>query len=168
MSEDYCTVLFNDHSDYPVEKFQDHRFEQYKLYVEMTDRISARRQTANSFFLTLNTALVALVSYLGLGTSPKKWYWAVAVAGIVLSYMWYRLVRSYKDLNTAKFKIVHEIESKLPMAPYDAEWEAVGRGEMPKLYLPFTHVEMYVPWVFIALHGIVALQCVPWNKVWIS
>ena len=32
-------------------------FEQYKLYVEMADRVSARRSLANTFFLTLNTAL---------------------------------------------------------------------------------------------------------------
>jgi hypothetical protein len=40
--------------------------------------------------------------------------------------MWYRLVRSYKDLNSAKFKVIHEIEKSLPISPYDAEWEAVG------------------------------------------
>ncbi len=33
----------------------------YKLYVEMADRISQRRQSANSFFLTLNSVIVALV-----------------------------------------------------------------------------------------------------------
>jgi hypothetical protein len=89
----------------------------------------------------------------------------VAIAGIAISYMWYRLVRSYKDLNTAKFKVIHEIESQLPIAPYDAEWEAVGRGKAPELYLPFTHVEIYVPWVFIILHAIVALQCLPWSQI---
>ena len=67
-------------------------------------------------------------------------------------------VRSYKDLNTAKFKLIHEIEAKLPMAPYDAEWEAVGRGKAPELYLPFTHVEICVPWVFLVLHAVVVLQ----------
>src|SRR2546426_1964670 len=38
--------------------------EQYKLYVEMADRISARRQTANEFFLSVNTVIVALLGYL--------------------------------------------------------------------------------------------------------
>jgi len=31
--------------------------DQYKLYVEMADRVSARRSLANTFFLTLNTAI---------------------------------------------------------------------------------------------------------------
>jgi len=165
MTEDYREVLFRAQDNYPTDKLTDHRFEQYKLYLEMADRISARRQTANSYFLTLNTALLSLVSYLSLGAEQKRWYWLVALAGIVLSYMWNRLVRSYKDLNAAKFKVIHEIEAKLPMAPYDAEWEAVGRGNAPELYLPFTHVEVYVPWVFLILHAVVVIQCIPWGKL---
>jgi hypothetical protein len=39
------------------EKLHAHLFEQYKLCVELADRISARRQTGNSSFLTVNTAL---------------------------------------------------------------------------------------------------------------
>lgn len=165
MTEDYREVLFRAQGNYPPDKLADHRIEQYKLYLEMSDRISARRQTANSYFLTLNTALLSLVTYLSLGAEQMRWYWLVALAGIVLSYMWYRLVRSYKDLNTAKFKVIHEIEAKLPMAPYDAEWEAVGRGRAPELYLPFTHVEICVPWVFLILHAVVILQCIPWDRV---
>jgi len=165
VSDEYKKVLFKNQEGYPSEQLRGHLLEQYKLYLEMADRISSRRQSANSFFLSLNTALVALVSYLCLGGQNGSWYVVVAIAGIAISYMWYRLVRSYKDLNTAKFKVIHEIESKLPMAPYDAEWEAVGRGKAPELYLPFTHVEIYVPWVFIILHAIVVLQCLPWPQI---
>jgi hypothetical protein len=37
----------------------DRLLELYKLCVEMADRVSARRATANAFFLTLNSALLA-------------------------------------------------------------------------------------------------------------
>ena len=40
----------------PSDKLPDGLLEQYKIYVEMADRISARRGLANTFFLTLNTA----------------------------------------------------------------------------------------------------------------
>ena len=36
--------------------------EQYKIYVEMTDRISQRRGATNTFFLTFNTAIVAALT----------------------------------------------------------------------------------------------------------
>ncbi len=35
--------------------------DQYKLYVEMADRVSARRSLANTFFLTLNTAIFTAI-----------------------------------------------------------------------------------------------------------
>ena len=88
---------------------------------------------------------------------------AAAAAGIVLCYAWYRLIRSYRDLNGAKFKVIHRLERRLPAAPYDAEWEAVGRGEDSDLYLPFTHIEIAVPWVFLALHIVVLAKAIPWQ-----
>ena len=141
--------------------YKEHLLEQYKLYVEMADRISARRQTANSFFLSINTAIVALISYINFGSKiTTDFYWLVSLSGAVLCYMWYRLIRSYKDLNSAKFKVVHEMEQELPSAPYDIEWDKAGRGKDPKLYLPFTHIEMIIPWVFFTIHTIVFLESV--------
>jgi len=149
--------------------YRTHYLEMYKLYVEMADRISMRRQSANSFFLTINSAIIAVLGYvqfgvyLGakLGVEPSQtndFYWIISVLGMVLCVIWYRLVRSYSQLNTAKFKVIHRIEQQLPLAPYDAEWEAVGRGENPKLYKPFTHIEVKIPWIFFALNLAVFLK----------
>ena len=151
------------------ESYQSHLLEQYKLYVTSAENISNRRQTANAFFVTVNTALVSLAGYLNFGADRLlDFYWLISFAGIVISYMWYRLIRSYKDLNTAKFKVVHEIEKNLPISPYDAEWEAVGRGENSKLYLPFTHIEIFTPWVFIILHFFVFVVSIyPFAKAWL-
>ena len=94
------------------EDYQKHVLEIYKLYVEMADRVSGRRQSANSFFLSINTAIIALVGYLQLGNNAEagfSLFWLVAPAGMILCYLWYRLVRSYRDLNSEKFKVIHEI-----------------------------------------------------------
>lgn len=45
-------------------EFEKHLFEQYKLYVEMADRISARRMLANSFFVGVHTALITAFTVL--------------------------------------------------------------------------------------------------------
>ena len=66
--------------------------ELYKLAVEMADRISARRALANTFFLTVNTGLAAL-----LGGQDLRWY--VAAAGIVFALAWWWLLQSYRKLN---------------------------------------------------------------------
>ncbi|MCK4788817.1 MAG: hypothetical protein KAV87_34060 [Desulfobacteraceae bacterium] len=31
----------------------------------------------------------------------------------------------------------------------------------PKLYLPFTRIEIFVPWVFFVIHLFVLLRCIP-------
>ena len=62
------TMLWNDVKDgeiYPHnEKWYSHLLDQYKLYVEMADRISQRRTTADSYFLSVNSAILASVGYL--------------------------------------------------------------------------------------------------------
>ena len=144
------------------------QLELYKLSVEMADRISSRRLTANSFFLTINTGIVAFAGYLSLSTDKELavgQYWIVALAGIILCYMWYRLIRSYADLNRAKFAVIHEMEKDLPYKVFDAEWVAVGEGKDPKKYLPFTKIEMSVPWVFLVIHSIVLLKVIPWRTL---
>jgi hypothetical protein len=147
---------------------RDHSIEIYKIYVEMADRISQRREKANTFFLTVNAALIAFLAKdaFGTATTPRRMVEClVPIAAIVLCYLWYRIIRSYKDLNSAKFKVIHELERHLPMRPYDAEWESVGRGKDPKLYLPFTRVEIVVPWLFVALHLALIAAYIPWATV---
>ena len=136
--------------------YKPHLLEQYKLYVEMADRISSRRQSTNSFFLSVNTAIIALLSYINMGSNNgSSFYCLVSLAGMTLCLLWNKLLRSYKNLNTAKFKVIHEMEAKLPFAPYDSEWEKVENSKNSKLYLPFTHIEIYIPWVFFVIHAFV-------------
>ena len=46
------------------ELYEHHILDQYKLYVEMADRISSRRNSANIFFLTLNSTILTIIGFL--------------------------------------------------------------------------------------------------------
>lgn len=156
---------FSSEAPYPTdEKLQAHLFDQYKLYVEMADRISGRRQTANSYFLTVNTALLSYVGYIT--TKDASYIWLLGIVGMALCYLWYSLIASFRGLNSAKFTVIHSIEKRLPLSPFDAEWELMGRGTDPERYKPFTHIETGVPWVFAVLHGFVFVRTFPWSLVW--
>lgn len=133
--------------------YKAHYLDIYKMYVSAADTISSRRESANTYFLSINTVLVGLTGYLDKNEQCAKF--AIGVAGIVLSYFWYRLLLSYKGLNSAKFKVIHEIESNLPLSPYNAEWEFLGRGNKSDKYKPFTHIEIWVPRVFFCLYIVV-------------
>lgn len=134
------------------EKYQEHLFEQYKLCIEMADRVSSRRDMANTFFLALHTLILGAVAFAyekGLKLEHK---WIVVfflLALIALCFSWWRIVKSYRQLNTAKFKVIGEFEKRLPSSPFwGAEWKALGEGKDPKLYRPLTIVENWVPIIF--------------------
>ncbi|MEO0835945.1 MAG: hypothetical protein AAFY16_08160 [Cyanobacteria bacterium J06642_3] len=46
------------------EKFQEHILEQYKLYITMMDKVTERRVKTNSFYITILSSLLALLSLL--------------------------------------------------------------------------------------------------------
>lgn len=135
----------------------DNYFELYKLAVEMADRISARRGIANSFFLTVNTGVVAI-----LGTPTVRWY--LPVAGIVFAVTWWALLKSYRELNRAKFDVIIAMEARLPVHIYGEEWNRLRREPArfglrraalhPWLsqYRELGRVERIVPWVFVLIY----------------
>lgn len=152
--------LFNIGPTDMSEKEVDLLWGQYKLYVEMMDKVSKRRHHANSFFLTVNTALIAvLTGFVSLTQQPLTqlgWILAAAITGVVFCLTWRRLIESYRQLNTGKFKIVHLLEKRLPANLFDAEWEALNHGD-GTVYRPFNRMERWVPAAFAAVYGAMVL-----------
>ena len=136
-----------------------HIIEVYKMYVEMADQISSRRQSTNSFFLTLNTGVFTFIGYMMLNLKAGAGSSLLVMAcfiGASLGYLWYRIIKSYRGLNSAKFDVIHHIETYLPLRPYTSEWVRLEKGKNPAIYSPFTKIEKSVPWVFIAAYALVA------------
>ncbi|MEV2226325.1 hypothetical protein AB0E01_41680 [Nocardia vinacea] len=125
--------------------------EQYRLCVEMADRVSARRGLANSFFLTLNTGIFTLVTAFGKIPQQDKVGWLAIPLVAILGqcFAWFYLVRSYRLLNSAKYQVVGALEERLPASPFwRAEWWALGEGKDRSRYWPLTHIEQWIPVLF--------------------
>jgi hypothetical protein len=162
------SMLFVAASDKYGDKYIEHLLEQYKVYLSSAEKISDRRQKANEFFLTLNTGLVAVLGYVSTNVEKSdtiKLLILAAIAGIVMCYLWYRMVKSYDGLNSGKFRVIHLIETRLPLALYDTEWETLGRGKDRKIYWPFTKIESIVPWIFVSIYLFLLLATIPWSKI---
>ena len=94
--------------------------EQYKVYVEMADRISARRGLANTFFLTFNSAVFTLIGAFWTAR-PHATSALLIVPVLVLiaeCLAWFWLIRSYRQLNAAKYAVIGALEERLPASPY--------------------------------------------------
>lgn len=105
--------------------------DQYKLCVEMADRVSARRNLTNTFFLSLNSAVVAVVAAVSGGALADASV-PLLLAGLVILLVqcaaWYVMVRSYRQLNRAKYAVIGAFEERLPAFAYSRGVGRAGRG----------------------------------------
>ncbi|MFW9924935.1 MAG: hypothetical protein ACFFDW_16790 [Candidatus Thorarchaeota archaeon] len=131
-------------------------FEQYKLYVEMADRTSARRAATNNFFLTANSfifvALGVLVSNDFLILSP-----VVLVVGVFFCMSWLLLIQYYKSLNSSKYKVINEIEKRLPVMGFFCEYNIIKQAK-GKFGKRLTNIERWIPISLLIMYssGIIA------------
>lgn len=126
---------------------KDTLFEQYKLYVEMANNISERRDKANKFYLALISGVLTLVSII---TSIKEFapvIIVVLISNILICWNWYQSIQSYKRLNSSKFKVINSIENKLPIKGYTVEWDLVQL----KGHKDLTNIEMNIPLYLLGL-----------------
>ena len=130
--------------------------EQYKIFLQTSEDLVSRRQTVNNFYISINSALVALFSALFAFELTAVHRLIIGLlfsaVGIVLSASWIRLLASYGNLNSSKMRIISSIERQLPASLYDAEWAALSDKLNKKRYISFTESEKNIPRLFIVLY----------------
>jgi hypothetical protein len=136
----------------------------YKLAVEMADRVSARRALANSFFVGVHTVITALVGVLhplapALPSETGRPFpfasLLAAAAGATLAVAWWVMLRSYRDLNRAKFTVINKLEERLPVRIFTDEWAVLKPPQVKSWrgrYTELGQVERLVPVVFFLLY----------------
>jgi hypothetical protein len=127
--------------------------EQYKIYVEMTDRISSRRNWTNIFFLTLHAIVVGVMG-LSLSRSPyipQIGLLLMPLMGLlILCYAWGRLAQWYRHMLATRHIIINQLEQRLPSSPSSA----ADRQELSKegYFNPLNRMEKTLPFVFGILY----------------
>jgi len=136
-------------------------FQQYKIYIEGIEKISDRRESANKYYWTINTGIILSIGYfLSLDLEfydIVKILLPISILGSFLSYIFWLLIRSYRQMNTGKFAVVHEIEEQLPISLYKKEWIKLGEGVDKSKYYPFSHIEGLIPLVFCGIYILCSL-----------
>jgi hypothetical protein len=143
--------LFGKPRDEYGDRYDDHLFEQYKLFVESALRVTEWRNSANNFLLAANTLLVTIFGLAATIHGAGPWQLTVAVAGLLVTLTWLWLILSYKSLNSSKFLVIHEMESELPLALFRYEWDVHSQR---KDHTRLTVNEVCIPMVFAVLYAI--------------
>jgi len=141
------------------------RLEIYGILVEMADRVSQRRQAANNFYLSVNTALVGGSAYLRTIGPNEITIFVLSIAGVCICALWAQNIRSYKTLNEAKFSVINNIESRLLEQPFAEEWKNLDPDGDGTRHKPFHKVESVVPWVFAGVYLVQSAVMVPWRLI---
>ena len=123
----------------------------YKLHAELADSVSRQRATANRFYMLVLSGLVVLFSALiqrQNGMPLGGLMVGFGLFGMLLAAAWYVVIRSYRQLNSGKFKALHELEGKLAYPFFKREWELLEEGKERRTYWRLTIVETFVPLIF--------------------
>lgn len=122
-------------------------FEQYKLYVEMSNDLSKRRHQTNQFYISLSSALIAIFSLVTakFGLMNHNFLLIFPILGIILCVVWFTHLQAYKKLNSAKFKVINKIEEKLPCQGFTEEWDILKK----KHYKGLTRIESLIPLILL-------------------
>lgn len=129
--------------------YNEHLLEQWKICVEMANCNSERRISTNNVYISINAAIIAVISF---ALDYKSIL--LSVAGTIVCVLWLNSINSYKSLSGVKYKIINEIEKKLPISPYGHEWSLLCDN---KKYKRFTNIERTLPWIFIVIFALCAL-----------
>jgi hypothetical protein len=125
-----------------------------ELYLATAEKISDRRAQANSWMLSVNSAIVAFHGFVqadkavGTAASQSVWLWAMPVAGAIVCLSWAALLSSYRELNSAKFQVLLELEKSMPVMPFARE-RAIYHG-MHRT--SFSTIERIIPLCFFLLY----------------
>ena len=124
----------------------------YKLHAELADRVSQRREGANRLYVSLLVGLMVFLAALvrfGLGDTPERLVIAtVGGFGVLLAVSWFIVIRSYKQLNSEKFRVLHELEQHLAFQFFIREWDPKSQGQKSNRYWKLTNVESALPALF--------------------
>lgn len=137
------TSLIN--KDYE-DSFKKHLLEQYKLFVNTSLDVTSKRLESNKFHLTLNSVVFGFSSYM---TTLDQYSVIIlfSIIGMLISVVWYKNVLAYRELNRAKFVVIHELEDHLPARLFKYEEDCYLNR-----YHELTSLEKYYPMIFIVLY----------------
>jgi len=65
----------------------------------------------------------------GVAESLNFVFLAVGILGSVISASWWFVIRSYRQLNSGKFKVLDELENEIAFPFFRWEWEILKTGE---------------------------------------
>jgi len=135
---------------------REHYLEQYKAYLADLGNIGTRYATVQGFYVSVISGLMGLLALTEsqklLSRLPIPTLLVVCLFSIVLCVVWSLTIGFYQELFSAKFAVLREIETYLPLDCFKTEYDLLTRKNdpaKPKDRPALLKVERLVPLVLI-------------------
>lgn len=103
------------------------KFEQYKIMVSSTEKVTESRMKVNNLFFTITSSILSISFVLGktfgFTLAATIGMLVLTVLSLLVSYFWEQLINSYGKLNTGKFRVIDKIEKQLRTNMFEDEWK---------------------------------------------
>ena len=131
----------------------------YRMMAESSEKTQDRRQAANNFFIVVNGALCGGYAFMATDGYPQLYGFASAL-GVVVCSLWCLTLMYYRELSSAKYRLLGEYEVEKGIAGYQREWEIFvahglfGRIKVGSWRVSLSSIELAI--AFLALIGHIA------------
>lgn len=131
--------------------------QQYVMYVGTLSDSSNARRTFHTLFISINTMIFAGIAFVGSNEDSavsisRELLLFANVFGIIMSFVWWRIIKNYRERNRAILSIISEIEERLPLRLFQSEYKMAGCESSRFNYLVMHSIELWIPWLFSTVH----------------
>ncbi|MBC8492818.1 MAG: hypothetical protein H8D43_03455 [Chloroflexi bacterium] len=149
-------------------------FKEFQLALGHVEKLLDRRQANTSFYLFVNTGILAAIGLLIKDSGLTQEWLLVAilllvVAGLIACWIWRSLLHQYEILLDWWYAHLRELEDTIPGSAklVTREYEGLYVGaedRKPSERIGMTKRELLLNWVFIGLYAAFAIGIV-WNSL---
>lgn len=143
---------------------------EFHFAIDHVEKLLDRRQATTSFYLTVNTGVLAVIGLLLTGSELTQDWLPLSIlllagAGLIACWIWRSLLHQYKILLGWWYARLRELEASMPDSArlVTREFEELYAGTeewKPSQRIGMTKLELALNWVFIALYVALALAIV--------
>jgi hypothetical protein len=131
-----CCLVRRSEKEYGSD-YKSHVLSIYKMLAKKADDLCARKESANRFYLFLVLLDLALVGHFACAKPALRFLTnyntghamaaVMCLAGVAICYQWHKTMKCYHMIAEAKFKVLHDLEKCLPVAPMHAICECMSK-----------------------------------------
>lgn len=143
------------------------KFDEYKFFAESTQYLSERRQAATKTYLSVNTAIFAVLAFLVKDVGFKGLNLLLIslplfLVGILACWIWFKILAQYKALIGWRYDQLIEMERNITGSHrmYLKEWEDFFKPREGKEKFGFSKLELWLPRLFAVIYIVYGLGLV--------